>query len=88
VEHLHLSVRDTGIGVPLDKLDKIFEEFGQADESTSRNYGGTGLGLPISRSLCRLLGGDLTATSEPGVGSTFTINIPRPGEERLDHSGH
>jgi signal transduction histidine kinase/DNA-binding response OmpR family regulator len=82
VEHLHLSVRDTGIGVPLDKLDKIYEEFGQADESTSRNYGGTGLGLPISRSLCRLLGGDLTATSEPGVGSTFTINIPvtLPGE--------
>ena len=75
VEHLHLSVRDTGIGVPADKLGKIFEEFGQADDSTSRNYGGTGLGLPISRSLCQLLGGDLTAVSEPEVGSTFTINV-------------
>jgi signal transduction histidine kinase/DNA-binding response OmpR family regulator len=82
VVHLHLSVRDTGIGVPADKLEKIFEEFGQADESTSRNYGGTGLGLPISRSLCQLLGGNLIATSEAGVGSTFTINVPvtLPGE--------
>jgi PAS domain S-box-containing protein len=73
---LNLAVSDSGIGIPEDKLERVFEEFGQADESTTRNFGGTGLGLTISRRFCQLLGGDLTATSEPGVGSTFTIRIP------------
>ena len=73
---LVLSVSDTGIGIPADKLDHVFEEFAQADDSTTREYGGTGLGLPLSRRLCQLMGGDLTVTSESGVGSTFTIEIP------------
>jgi len=76
VDWLMLAVRDSGIGIPADKLDRVFEEFGQADESTTRNYGGTGLGLPISRRFCQMLGGDLTVESEVGAGSTFTIRVP------------
>jgi signal transduction histidine kinase/DNA-binding response OmpR family regulator len=76
VDWLTLAVRDSGIGIPVDKLDQVFAEFGQAEESTTRNYGGTGLGLPISRRFCQMLGGDLTVESEPGAGSTFTIRVP------------
>jgi PAS domain S-box-containing protein len=75
-EWLSMTVTDSGIGIPEDKINKVFEEFGQADLSTTRDYGGTGLGLPISRRFCRLLGGDLTPTSSPGEGSTFNIRIP------------
>ena len=75
-EWLTFSVSDTGIGIPADKLDHVFDEFGQADTSTTRNYGGTGLGLPISRRFCQLLGGNLTVRSSVGEGSTFTIRIP------------
>jgi PAS domain S-box-containing protein len=73
---LIFAVIDTGIGIPSDKIDVVFEEFAQADDSTTRNYGGTGLGLAISRRFCRLLGGDLVLQSEVGKGSTFTISIP------------
>jgi signal transduction histidine kinase len=73
---LTFSVRDSGIGIAQDKLEHVFEEFSQAEETTSRNYGGTGLGLAISRRFCRLLGGDLTVESEVGRGSTFTIRVP------------
>ena len=69
-----LSVSDTGIGE--DKLEHVFEEFSQADESTSRDFGGTGLGLPISRKFCQMMGGDVSVTSQLGSGSTFTIELP------------
>ena len=76
VDWLTLAVSDTGIGIPADKIDHVFEEFTQADGSTTRDYGGTGLGLAISRRFCQLLGGDLVATSVHGKGSTFTARIP------------
>ena len=70
------SVSDSGIGIPPEKLDRVFEEFSQADETTSRDYGGTGLGLPISRRFCQMMGGDITVESRAGEGSTFTIRLP------------
>lgn len=71
-----ISVADTGIGIPADKLELIFEEFHQVDNSATRQYSGTGLGLAISRHFARLLGGDITAQSTIGVGSTFAATIP------------
>jgi signal transduction histidine kinase len=64
-----------------EQMGKLFQEFSQADASTTRNYGGTGLGLVISRRFCPMMGGDITIESEPGRGSTFAIRLPtaRPG---------
>jgi len=73
---LRISVSDSGIGIPPEKIDHVFEEFSQADDSTSRDYGGTGLGLPISRRFCQMMGGDILLESTPGEGSTFTIQLP------------
>jgi len=76
VDWITLSVTDTGIGIKEEMLDHVFEEFSQADDSTSRDFGGTGLGLPISRRFCRMMGGDIGVTSTVGAGSTFTIELP------------
>ncbi len=72
---LSIQVTDSGIGIAPDKLESIFEPFVQADSSVTRNYGGTGLGLAISRRLVRAMGGDISVSSEPGVGSTFTLTV-------------
>jgi signal transduction histidine kinase len=75
IERLVIDVTDTGIGMSADQMSKLFQPFVQADSATTRKYGGTGLGLDISRKLCRMMGGDVTLQSEPGKGSCFTVTI-------------
>lgn len=76
VEKLEISVKDTGIGIPADKIGTIFDKFIQADSSINRKYGGTGLGLAISKTLVEAMGGHISVTSEAEVGSVFTVEIP------------
>jgi signal transduction histidine kinase len=72
-----VAVTDTGIGMTPEQMGKLFQEFSQASSTTASKYGGTGLGLVISRRFCQMMGGDITVESEPGRGSTFTIRLPR-----------
>ncbi|MBA4761727.1 ATP-binding protein [Sphingomonas sp.] len=75
-DRLRLAIRDTGIGIPADKFDEVFESFKQVDAGTTRQFGGTGLGLAIVRNLARALGGSVTVNSVVGEGATFTVDLP------------
>ncbi len=75
-EWVLLSVRDTGIGMTPEQIERLFQAFTQVDSSSTRRYGGTGLGLAITRRLCRLMGGDVSVTSDLGRGSVFTVRLP------------
>jgi signal transduction histidine kinase len=72
-----IAVTDTGIGMTAEQMGKLFQEFSQASSTTASKYGGTGLGLVISKRFCQMMGGDITVESEPGRGSSFTIRVPR-----------
>jgi len=75
-ERIAFAVADTGIGMTPEQLGKLFQEFSQADSSTTRKYGGTGLGLAITDRLCKMMGGSITVASAPGKGTTFTVTLP------------
>ena len=78
---LRFTIKDTGIGMTPEQMSRLFQDFTQADPETARKYGGTGLGLALSRRLCRMMGGDITVTSEPGRGSAFLVRLPAAGSE-------
>ena len=90
-----IDVIDTGVGIPADRIEAVLRPFEQADSSTSRKYGGTGLGLPITQTMCELLGATLTVSSVLGEGSTFSITLPfeatpsivSPGAARREITG-
>ncbi len=86
-ENVCISVSDTGIGIVPEHLRYVFEPFHQADSSSKRRAGGTGLGLPISRKLCRLMGGTIDVKSKPGVGSTFEVMLPWRPEQQQPNDG-
>jgi adenylate cyclase len=73
---VEFAVSDTGIGLTAEQQAKLFQEFTQADSLTARRYGGTGLGVALSRKLARMMGGDVTVSSEPGKGSVFRVRLP------------
>ncbi len=83
-----LAVKDSGIGMTAEQMGKLFQEFSQASSTTASKYGGTGLGLVISRRFCQMMGGDITVESEPGRGSTFTIRLPRIVDDSEGSGNH
>jgi len=85
VPWIRFAVSDTGIGIPEDKLDHIFQEFAQADDSTTKEYGGTGLGLALTTRFCEMMGGSIRVESEVGVGSSFIVKLPAVVEKQ--HEG-
>ena len=88
LESIRFRVSDTGIGIPREKLSSLFEPFSQVDKTTSRKYGGTGLGLSITDRFCRMMGGSISAESEAGSGSRFTITLPAHSAEPAETSGN
>ena len=84
---LHLTIQDTGIGIAQDKLERIFDPFAQADASTTRRFGGTGLGTTISRQLVQLMGGAISVSSREGEGTQFHVQLPLPiGQAPIDEA--
>jgi signal transduction histidine kinase len=81
-DFIEIEVQDTGIGIAVSEMSRLFQNFGQATAATSGKFGGTGLGLAISQELCTLMGGTISVTSEPSEGSCFTIAIPALASER------
>jgi signal transduction histidine kinase len=92
---IRLGVSDTGIGIPEDKLDHVFEEFAQAEEATTKKFGGTGLGLALVKRFCEMMGGRIWVESTMGGGSSFILELPAtvveqeegPAEDHVEESG-
>jgi len=84
---IEVRVADTGIGMSREQIDRLYRPFMQADASTTRKYGGTGLGLLISRRLCHMMGGSLSVESQLGRGSTFTVRLPAEAESGVSDPG-
>ncbi len=83
-DRIRIRVSDTGIGMTPEQLGRLFQAFTQADASTTRKYGGTGLGLLISRKFCQIMDGDITVESQPNIGTTFTVDLPAEVREAVD----